>query len=40
MLDAGIKAQLREHFAKITQPVEIAMALDNGDKSARTARAY
>ena len=33
MLDAPIKAQLREHFAKITQPVEIAMALDNGDKS-------
>ena len=33
MLDAGIKTQLREHFAKITQPVEIAMALDDGEKS-------
>ena len=33
MLDAGIKTQLREHFAKITQPVEIAMALDGGEKS-------
>jgi len=33
MLDEGIKSQLREHFAKITQPVEIAMALDDGEKS-------
>ncbi|MEP6939223.1 MAG: alkyl hydroperoxide reductase subunit F [Rudaea sp.] len=33
MLDAGIKTQLREHFAKISQPVEIAMALDDGEKS-------
>ncbi len=33
MLDAGIKTQLRDHFAKISEPVEIAMALDDGDKS-------
>ena len=33
MLDAGIKTQLREHFAKITEPVEIVAALDDGDKS-------
>src|SRR5579864_1000910 len=33
MLDAGIKAQLRDHFAKITEPVVISMALDDGDRS-------
>jgi len=33
MLDTDLKTQLREHFAKITQPVEITAALDDGDKS-------
>jgi len=33
MLDADLKTQLREHFAKIAQPVEITAALDDGDKS-------
>jgi alkyl hydroperoxide reductase subunit F len=33
MLDADIKAQLREHFAKISRPVEIVAALDANEKS-------
>jgi len=33
MLDAGIKTQLREHFAKLSEQVEITMALDDSDKS-------
>ncbi len=33
MLDASLKAQLQEHFAKLTQPVEIIAALDDGEKS-------
>ena len=33
MLDADIKTQLRAHFAKITQPVDIIAALDDGEKS-------
>jgi alkyl hydroperoxide reductase subunit F len=33
MLDAAIKNQLQDHFAKITQPVEIVAAFDTGEKS-------
>ena len=33
MLDADIKSQLREHFAKISRPVEIRAALDATEKS-------
>lgn len=33
MLDANIKTQLKGHFEKITQPVEIVASLDDGPKS-------
>src|SRR5438445_4555599 len=33
MLDADIKTQLRGHFAKITQQVDIIAALDEGEKA-------
>lgn len=34
MLDANIKAQLKGHFEKITNPVEIVASIDDGAKSA------
>lgn len=33
MLDANIKTQLKSHFEKITQPIEITASLDDGAKS-------
>ncbi len=33
MLDANIKTQLKSHFEKITQPIEIVASLDDGPKS-------
>jgi alkyl hydroperoxide reductase subunit F len=33
MLDASIKTQLQDHFAKITRPVEIVACVDDGEKS-------
>ena len=33
MLDATIKSQLTGYFARITQPIELAAALDDGAKS-------
>lgn len=33
MLDANIKTQLKSHFEKITQPIEIVASLDDGAKS-------
>ncbi len=33
MLDDAIRAQLREHFTKISQPVELVSSLDDGDRS-------
>jgi len=33
MLDANLKTQLREHFAHITQPIELRAALDDGEGS-------
>ena len=33
MLDANIKTQLKSHFEKLTQPVEIVASLDDGPKS-------
>ncbi|RYF58157.1 MAG: alkyl hydroperoxide reductase subunit F, partial [Comamonadaceae bacterium] len=33
MLDANIKTQLKSHFEKISQPIEIVASLDDGPKS-------
>jgi len=33
MLDAALKAQLRSHFAHITQPIQLTATLDAGEKS-------
>lgn len=33
MLDDTIRNQLREHFTKISQPVELVASLDDGAKS-------
>ena len=37
MLDDAIRGQLREHFTKITVPVELVSSLDDGPKSAELA---
>jgi len=37
MLDDALRSQLREHFTKITQPVELLSSLDDGPKSTELA---
>jgi len=34
MLDADLKAQLKEYLTRLTQPIELIASLDEGDKSA------